>query len=210
MNLRVDLILESEQRSANALNTRSLTRIVSVAVPVLVVAIVVGNLMRVRHLERQVQRMEAIWADLHPKQESAKARQGHMIANRGRLAEAELWQSTRLTLPPFFDALRDTVPATMQLTELHWTEEFAVADRRGTMRGHLVILAGKADGASAKDDVERLTWTLMHEAPFSNVVANAFVPPGEFKADSAPDAPESRRQFRIRCELNPVAFVAEN
>lgn len=209
MNLRVDLILESEQRSGNVLNPRSLTRVMSIAVPVLVVAIVVGNVMRVRHLERQVQRMEAIWADLHPKQESAKARQGHMIANRGRLAEVELWQSTRLTLSPIFDALRDTVPTTMQLVELHWTEEFAVADRRGTMRGHRLVIAGKADGISAKDDVERLTWTLMNEAPFSNVVANAFVPPGEFKADSAPGAPESRRQFRIRCEMDPIAFVAE-
>lgn len=206
MNLRVDLILEHEQRSATWLDARSLTRIATFAVPALLLLFVGINMLRIQNLKREVRRMEARWAGLHPQQQAAISLQGLTKENLARLDELELWDSTRATLYPLLDALRRFVPKSVQLTEMHLTEEFAVVERQGTMRTYRLVLVGKADGPTAKDDVETLTHVLRNAPPFGDHVVSATVPPGAFHADRSPGAPETRRDFRIHVDFRGVPF----
>lgn len=210
MNLRVDLILESEQRSGNVLSAKSVTRAAAIGVPSLIALFVIVSLLRMRELTSEKSRLENQWRQAASRQEQAKDHDHQIKVNKGRLAELESWRRTRLNFPELLDALRLIVPRMIQLTDIRMTEEYRNVEHEGIMRVYTMSISGRADGARAKDHVESLTRDLRESHPFSNVVTQAIVPPNSFREDdtvvTTPGNPTTRRVFNIRVEFKAQPF----
>ena len=96
MNLRVDLILESEQRSASRINLKSLTRIVAIIVPVLIGLVVASVLFGLVKLNNDVKTANNYWEITQPKLERAKALAAQVQDNEAILKELKGWKKSHM------------------------------------------------------------------------------------------------------------------
>lgn len=206
MNLRVDLIYPTEQRSASKLNMRMVSRIGVFGVPAVLILIAVISLVRVQGLSREVRRWENRWRIAAPEKDGAIEFQSTMQQNTLWTREIESWSASRIDMAALLKNLRSNVPSMVQFTDLQIAEEFREIEDAGIIRQYWITLSGKADGPRAKDDVEDLTSAMNGHPAFTGLVANAEVPAGAFAQDDDPQAPPTRRVFQIKVEFKPRPF----
>ena len=199
MNLRVDLILESEQRSGSPVSGKGIVRIASLVVPTIIAFIVILGLLNVRAVSSTVKNREREWSRKKIQQEDAVTLRKAVVRNQAVWDEIESWRTTRTDVALLLAALQREVPASVQLVDLTFSDDFAFDEDKGVVRRLKLTINGLADGFKAKDAVEKLTRRLQTLPAFTNSIESAAVPPGAFAADRSPDAPKSRRVFRIEC-----------
>jgi len=200
MSLRIDLILESEQRSASLVNVKSVTRIAAIAGPLLLLLGIAWMVIRFMAVKNRERMREAEWRVAEPKYEEAMKLNAEMKTNREILKLVKGWRDSGLAWAGQLAALRDTTPAQIQLVYLKSTEDVRAADGK-TKRFLSLQLQGKAIGTNAQENVDGLRGSLAEAETFKPFLEKIDVV--EFKADTDKDADKHDRVFRIEGRYKP-------
>ena len=204
MSLQVNLILPGEQRSANPVSFRSLSRIGSIVGPTVVVLLLAIAALNWSALTNKVRIAETIWQELEPKKEAAISLRARYDRNQQVLKELNGWKASRVLWHRQLEGLRDLVPPSMQLLSLRVDQQIQVIEKSGPARTFTLTLSGRAEGPDAQSDVLALQTALLTRDPFAGLTRNANVP----AFDAAPEN-KAHRLFQIKAPYNPQPFQAD-
>ncbi len=205
MSLRIDFILDSEQRSGSLINPVFVLRLIGVLIPL--VAFFFGGMayLESRNLRNNLAGAEAEWRVAEPRYKAAQALQRDLANIRGIEAEINAWRNARHRWPVILGALREIVPPTIQLTQLQ-SEERLQLDGATPVRLFTLKIWGRARGVSPESDVELFRNSLLTHTGSVNMVRSAVIPRGSFGVDPAPDADRAHRVFQLHAPLYPMRF----
>lgn len=206
MNLRVDLILPSEQRSASLFNPRVAVRLAGILIPAGLLALLaygVGHMMLVKG---QLAAMEQQWSFVKPRKEEAIRLTQQLNANRAMRDELAGWRATHVDWHRQLAVVHRHVPSSVQLTSLNLSQVLQTTNNV-LARVFNLRIQGKAVGARADGDVDALKDGLRTDAALTNVHGRAEIT--MFAADASRDARPEDRVFQIDCRYEPRLFKSE-
>jgi len=173
MNLRVDLIFETEQRSASVVNLKGIIRIVSIVVPLIIIVIISVIATNMISLSNSLSALQAELNDKTPKKEAAINYRAEVGKNKQTLEELEGWRKSRVDWAEELRKIQSVIPADIQLTQLRIGH--AVDSTGGAAsRKFSLVMKGKALGDAAKTNVELLGEIEKNQA-FTNLLKDANV-----------------------------------
>ncbi len=205
MNLRIDLILESEQRSASVLSLKLMRRLALIAVPVLLGLIVVFSVLGTMRMGMRATDLETQWRILEPQRDAALERSRQVARHRAILHALESWPETKLTLHEQLAVIMAIVPETIQITQFNYVQTISHAGRDRARETNFLI-SGRARGSDATESrtiIERLEDLFRTTEPFATLVKSVTM---SGRADTSEDALETDRRFDIECEYHPRPF----
>jgi len=202
MNLRVDLILGSERRSASVVSLRSLLRIAAFAVPAAVLVLCVVMALNNASLGGRIRTIEGLLANLEPKKQKARELRQQRIANEAVLAELEAWSHARIDWHRQLPALAAGVPALIQFQRLKIAQDLTLLNARSPARVFTLEIEGSATGESASPDVEALRAHLQDDPFFE-----PFTEASEVTRYDQDPQDRDKRIFRIFCTYAPREFL---
>ncbi len=200
MNLRVNLFLPGEQRSATPLNPRTVLRVFAVAVPGAFLLLIVATVSDLVSLRSELNQVEARWRQIEPKKKQAEQEQADILANKDIAMEIEGWSSARFDWGSTLAALCADVPTNIQFIAFQVSQDMPLIDKKVPARVCRLQLAGRASGRSVEVEIEHLR----DRATKLPIVASARIT--QYGADTAPNANEFDRVFGIECVFKPQAF----
>jgi len=198
MNLRVDLILETEKRSASVVNAKGLVRIVSIVVPLIVLVIIGLVILGMVSLKNELKNRETEMAIAGPKRDAAIKFRAELGKNIQALEELEGWRKSRINWCEQLVNIRSVIPAKIQLTSLrimHGIEPPA--------RLYSIAMRGKAFDEHAKANVEMLG-DIKKNAAFSSLLKDSKV--ASYKRNNDPGVKNGEMLFEIEASYQPRTF----
>jgi hypothetical protein len=202
MNLRVDLILETEQRSASVVNAKGLIRIVSIVVPLIIVVIIGLVTSRMISLSNSLNALEAELKDKVPKKEAAIKYREEVGKNRQTLDELEGWRKSRVNWAEQLLNIQTLIPSEIQLTNLRINH--AIDTTAGNMvRNFSFTMKGKALGEAARTNVEMLGEIEKNPA-LTNAMKEATVV--NYSKNEDQGAPAGEMLFDVSGSYHPRTF----
>ena len=211
MNLRVDLILETEQRSASPVTVKAFLRIAYIVVPVLIAALIIIGVADSVSLNSRLKMKDAEWKDASPKKEEAIKLREQLTENMGVLQELESWNKARIDWSLLFLAIHKNynrnMASTVQFTSVKTSVSVGTVELTGRSKskesGRLFTLAaeGRSLGATAEKDVTSFKDFFLSDAAFSNQLEASEVTRFDPDIDN-----KSNRVFRIECKFAPRLF----
>lgn len=201
MNLRVDLILESEQRSASVVSLKFVIRLVAIVVPTILALLIVWAVSSFISIKKQVRNAEEAWKDTEPRQTAVQELRAKANVNLAMLQELEGWKKTHVDWNLHLQAVQRLFPKDLQLSSLTLTHVIQSTPKDGLSRQFVIVLKGTAFGSGADQNVQRLRRSIQKSAPFTNILEEAEVK--QFEAD-----PQNRnnRLFQVECRYQPRLF----
>jgi len=200
MNLQVDLLIDSERRSASALNLKALLRIAAMTIPVLLLLTVGTTVVRLMLLNNELSMLENQWESVAPKQKEATRMRVRFVANQDMRKELEGWGEAR---PEWHAALVDiqrVIPASIRLEMLNINQDMPLIDGKTAARAFRMFMRGKATGRTS----ERVIPDLRESLEALDYVTSARVT--RFGADTSAGAHGFDRVFQIDCVFEPKRF----
>jgi len=156
MNMRVDLILESEQRSASVVNLKSVIRISSVSLPVILLVIVASIAVNMITLNSELKMLEGEVQAIGSKEKTAETLIKGFAVNREIMNELEGWRKSHIDWYEQLLAMQKEVPSEIQLSAMRISHEFDLIDKKIPVRAFTVALEGNTTGERAELNVHRL------------------------------------------------------
>lgn len=202
MNLSINLIAESERRSASAVNPAFLLRAAAIGIPALIVAALASAYVSVKTMERDLVSQEDALARLKPSLEAVARIRKQATQFRAMVGMIESWQATRLEWHEQLALIRETVPLTVQLTRIRVDDFSQMLDGKPA-RGYAVQIQGKTGGLRAESNVQTFRENLALAESLTPFVDTAEIPPGTFVQDPAPTAQKTDRLFEMRVTYKP-------
>jgi len=204
MNLRVDLILESEQRSGSLLNKKFLLRAVAIVVPLAVLLLIFKEAGRALRLNGELTALTQQWKVIEPKQQQALRFMETYRWNLEIQKELEGWRKSRLDWHTQLVGLMRETPRNIQLQSLRVDQALQMVDNKTPARKFTLALKGKAVGVDAETAVKLLERRLREAPPFAGITTNVQVT--QFGADPSKDAKKEDRIFEISCAYRDLKF----
>jgi len=204
MNLRVDLILESEQRSGSLVSLKALGRIAAFLLPALLILAVFSAFRNMKEVTDELAELEAQWAEVKPKQIEVLNLNEEFLANRRTRKELEGWRHSRVDWHEQVVGLMREVPGTIQLTRMRINQALQLIDEQVPARVFSLSLEGTAVGEEAEENVQILKRQLQRATPFEGVIEQVEVT--RFAKDTAKSAHKDDRTFRVECKFAPREF----
>jgi hypothetical protein len=204
MNLRVDLILPTEQRSASPLSPKSLLRIVLIVVPAALVLYLISQFLVVKQLDRDLRDLRLSFETAKPQQERARQLMTEFEAHRRIETELQGWRNSRIAWHEQLTGVLQEVPAGIQLEQLNISQRMALNEEQHGMRTFLLTMRGKAVGDTAEADVRRLESEFSDGPVFGQLTERVEVP--QYGADMSSDASRNDRVFQMTCEYKARAI----
>jgi hypothetical protein len=212
MNLRVDLILETEQRSASVINAKSLTRIGVIVGPAILGLIVAAAVVDHLTLNSRLNTVREQLADEEPRLNDAGLVEKELKGNNEILTEVTGWSKSRMELAPILEDVQKLVPPEIQLVDLTINQSCFVTNSAGgkvLARAYRMVLRGKAlsdDAKKTEDLVLKLRKDLATAPSLAKNVDDKDVVVSNFGASPDVDAPKNLRLFDITCGLKARKF----
>jgi Tfp pilus assembly protein PilN len=207
MSLRINLILDSERRSASPIQPQTLVRmgiVVLALIPVLIgLALFTGH----RRFRMELDRTRTEWTQAKPRYEEALRIKQDLARQQSLMKEISGYRATRIAWSEQLEGLRDVVPQVVQLTELHVSQQL-LQSNGVPARAFELRLTGRAAGQQAEVSVRFLRDALAAREPFTPAVDtnSVSVPPGAFRQDPARGASKLDRVFEIVARYQPRRF----
>jgi hypothetical protein len=201
MNLRVDLILPSEQRSASLLNPRTLSRIGTVVGPIILALVIAWVVVGILALQRQAAQAEALWKQTEPKMQEATRLFKESQGNRAILDEFVGWSNARVPWHEHLLALQQGIAKDLQLDSLRVSHSMQLVDGKQPARVYKLTMTGTGLGTTAQGNVQDIRRLLSDDEAFGDSMQTVDVP--RYGAD-----PENknRRIFEVECEYRARDF----
>jgi hypothetical protein len=209
MSLRVDLILDSEQRSGSLLSPKSLVRIASIVGPAILLVLVAAFVMQMFQLNSKVALLEGQWEDVGGQQQTAENLRGQLLENREMLDEIGGWRESHIDWHEQLSGLIRVVPPEIELRKLRIGQQLDVLEKNMPARTFSMTLNGRAVGAGAEGAVEALKLSLQTAPAFATNVAEDGVSVPSYGADVSAGAGKHDRVFTIVSKYTPRKFDGE-
>ncbi len=197
MNLRVDLILPTEQRSGNPVSVKSLGRMASIIVPLIIVGVVAKVAWSGIQEERDFKTLKQDLELTKPVHAHAVELMETFKVNREVKNELTYWASTRLSWNEQIVGLIQIVPTNVQLKSLRASEKLTLINDKMPARQITLSMVGRAANANAEESVKFLIEQLENTPPFGSGIISNVVMDG--RADVSPGAAPTDRTFEIKC-----------
>jgi Tfp pilus assembly protein PilN len=204
MNLRVDLILDAERRSASVVSLKSLLRILCFVGPALVVLLVGWFVWNLYDQKNALRRMQDELDSKKPRQEYAAALRGQVNTALDVANEVAGWKQARAQWHENLAALRKTVPPEVQLMSLTVNHEVQPTEQtRVPARNYTLVLGGQAFGNAADAALDSFDRNLKGlgvgptNAPMFTKVDLRGQPVKGSRCD---------RKFEVNCAFPPLEF----
>lgn len=201
--MHINLILESEARSASVIPLKLLVRLVLGAVFALMLLGVFSLYTSYTSAQQEFLRAQDEWKKTMPRYEAAIERRTELSRKNGVLKEIAGWRASRIEWHRQLDGLRDVVPATVQLTELRVSQMVLSGSDNVAARAFEMRLAGRSPAVAAEESVSQLRQSLLTAPVFTGRVEAVNLPPGAFR--QAP-AGRSDRIFELVCKYGQRRF----
>lgn len=199
MNLRVDLILESEQRSASVVNLKSILRIASICVPVILVVFILSAVVKMMALKSEFNMLEGQMENAVAKQEAAAKLREELATNLNVLNELEGWRNSHIDWHKQLLGLQKEVPKEIQLSALKLSQTLDLIESGVAARVFTMVLEGNAVGEDAEYNVYRLKRRLENTQLFSSIIEEDGVKVAKYASNPEKGAHKTDRIFRIEC-----------
>lgn len=218
MNFRVDLIQDTERRSASVISAKFLIRLAAILVPVIIVLSMTGLVLGMLKIQAVRDDMEQQWVDQEPKQKAAQALHAEVASNQQVLDEIEGWKKASLMWRDQLVELQKLVPKTIQLNDLRMTgriEGYSENPREPNKPPHRFyalrfngIMFGDINIDNAENnDVKKMVEDIQASPVFSNVVKSAKVDRFDRpEAAAGGSQPLNYLVFEISCDYKPRKF----
>ena len=95
------------------------------------------------------------------------------------------------------------IPPSVQLTEMHVTQELLLTSNNIPSRVFELRLIGRTGAVRSEENVSELQSVLAGQPPFDVLIETAGIPPGSFRQDPVS---KSDRVFEIVCKYRPKLF----
>jgi hypothetical protein len=204
MNFRVDLILAEEQRSASVLNPKSITRIVSIAIPTAIGLFIAKFALGVVLLGAAAKDEETKWSVVEPKAQRAAQVRDALRANLDIVSELSGWRETHIDWHKQLAAFQTAVPTNIQLT-MFSVQQSLLSDPSPS-RSFQIALAGRSTADPTGVRVVELESAFTTVPLLKASVKSARVVEGSFLPDPSPQARKDDRLFRIECTYSERVF----
>lgn len=199
--MHINLILETEQRSASLVPPHVVLRMAVGTVGAGIVLFLVSFYTSYHSLESEVNTTVDEWRRTEPKYKAALQLRTDLAILNDKYKEITGWRDTRLAWSDQLEALAAVVPAPVQLTELLVSHDLFVISNIPA-RVYEMRLTGRTGAAGSEANVGDFAAAL-REPPFDVWVDSAQIPPGRFRQDTAV---KTDRIFEIVCKFKPRRF----
>jgi hypothetical protein len=205
MNLRVDLILPTEQRSASVVSIKSLVRITVIIIPVVLFIIIALAVMNMMRYKSELNGLDAQWKDAEPKKAAAAALRTDLAANIALRSKLTGWTSSRINWQEQLKGIQKEIPAELriQLSRLGISSGTSL-DNKIPARGAALTIQGTAFGENAEQNVQNLKQALLKSPVLAGCVEQVDVT--RFEASTSLGASKSDRLFQIDVKYKPRKF----
>lgn len=203
MNLRVDLILQTEQRSASVISVKSILRISIIIVPVILLLVFASSFLSNSKLVRDLHKLEVEWRSVEPQRADALRLLDAFKVNSDIKKELDGFKNSNISWNKQLTGLMREAPREIQIQKLRITHTLQLVDDIPA-RTFVLTLNGKAVGPKAADNVQLLLDRINRSESFELAVENAIIPEGSFTAVSTgTTVHEYDRNFQIDCKYKP-------
>lgn len=204
MNLSINLIEESEKRHGGSLSLLFFLRTLMIAVPAIILLFVAHALITLNMNRAELTRIEELIAAKKPQLTLSAEIMKQQRVYRDMLVQLNGWKSMRLNCGQALEALRQTVPLEVQLTDMTLSRTLSATNKTPVTRFSL-LLKGKT-GGTPEAHLTRFRLNLLREPTLANTLADVVVPEGAFVEDTSPGAHPMDRRFELNCTFNPREF----
>ncbi|MCE9614996.1 MAG: hypothetical protein K8T26_12010 [Lentisphaerae bacterium] len=203
MNLRVDLILDTEKRSGSLVTSKGALRILSVVVPVILLGILAGQFLIVSQLNQELTGIKLTYDSALPQQEKAKALIAEFQTHRDLQAEFTGWSHSRMAWSEQLQGVMTVVPTNIHLQELTSAQTLQLTNDKPA-RLFTLTMRGTAVSSEAEQSVKSLESRLITAPAFTSLTASVTVP--VYGANTEPGANRDERVFQIVCQYAQRVF----
>jgi hypothetical protein len=204
MNLSINLIEDSEKRHAGPLPLLFMFRSLVLAVPVIIVLFVAHTVVTLNMNQAELIRTEEKIADKKTQKTISSEIRKQKSIYEAMLSQLNGWKAMRMECGPTLEALRQTVPLEVQLTDMSLYRTQATTNKTPVAR-HTLLLKGKT-GGTPEAHLTRFRLNLLRENGLTNTLADVAVPEGAFAEDTSPGALPMDRRFELNCRFSPREF----
>lgn len=204
MNLRVDLIVEAEQRSARFFSVKTISRIAALIVPLFFGSLVLTEISKSFQLRDELSDIETDWDITKRRSDKAEELSQNFQVNRMIQSELKGWRNTHVDWHDQLTGILRHVPAEVQLTNLRISQLLQLMDERVPARIFTMTMKGRSVGASSEENVQHLEQRLRESEPFAALMKEVTV--SSYGADLTEDADKDDRIFDIRCSYMEREF----
>lgn len=206
MNLRVDLILDSERRSASIFSLKALTRMGSIVLPVLILFVIGIVFLKTSQAKREIKKLTEQWEVAEPRREEAGRIAAEYHANRAVLAELQGWRSSHIDWHAQLLGIMRETPPSLKFRSLSVRQAIQLTDQGKPSRLFTLSIAGFARGEQSEANVEGFRRRMGSAPAFAGAVQEATIPAGKFGKDNSRGASKFDRVFEIRCAYTGRPF----
>ena len=201
--MHINLILETEQRSASPVTFKSLLKIAGGTVIVMLILWLVSVYSAYHELQANVKQAENEWMITEPKYIAAQQLRTELAQKNTKFKEIQSWKTTQIDWGYQLDRLQTITPSMIQLTELHISQDILVTSNNMPARVFTLRLAGKTNAERSEINVGEYQQALFKQPPFNDFVETVNIPAGAFRQDPMT---KTDRVFEIVCKYNPRPF----
>jgi hypothetical protein len=201
--MRVNLMLESELRSASPVSFTMFVRMVAGTGVVLFILLLASLFTSYRALQNNVRYAGESWAQTEPKYIAALQLRSNLTLRAVTLKEIQGWRKTRIAWGGQLESLQTVIPPLVQLTELRVTQDLLVTTNNIAARVFELRLVGRTGALRSEANVSELREALASQPPFDTILESANIPAGSFRQDPVN---KTDRVFEIVCKYLPKPF----
>lgn len=206
MNLRVELILDTERRSASLINVKTVIRISAIVVPLLIAAIAAMMAMDYMSVKQKRDILKSQREDQKPTEEKATTLNTQLGQNLALLKEIEGWQNARTSWSVLLLDLQKSAPDKIHFDTLTVQHALTLEAGKSLVRTYGMSLKGVAGGSNPEQDVRQMKEDVRLAASYTNLLDS--VP--EIKRfeplASHTDETKHHRAFTLDLKLKPRKF----
>lgn len=206
MNLQINFIRPSEQRSASMVSLKFLGTIAAVAVPTAMLLWIGWTYMGYLEARSRLAGLEEEQAQSKHQQQEAQSLKKKYDRQRALNDELMGWSRSRVPWNEVLDGMWAGVPDTMQWRSLKMDAKISWPKDGELVREHVFVLSGRCQGPNAEGQVSDLWRSWVSNAPMSNWIQEAKVT--SFTDDKTPGAAKEDRLFQIDASCYPGRFHA--
>ena len=205
MNLRVDLILEHEQRSASPVSLTFIVRLMAITLLSILVLVSLFFFKRMQDAASEFRGLNDNISSIKFKYDAHLSLKSKLTLQRGILAECQSWENGHVEWFGVLAAFERLVPMTVQLRDVK-IERLNSTVNKKPVRLVTIHIKGKAVGDNAAQDIDKLRQDILKAPEFVKVIKEVVIPPGSFKMDPDPKASRTDRLFELVCRYLPMNY----
>ncbi|MFC1496932.1 hypothetical protein ACFLS1_00475 [Verrucomicrobiota bacterium] len=203
MNLKVDLILETEQRSGSVINLKIIIRVISFLIPAVLGVIVLFAVINSMQKKNELNTLENKMSIAEPKQKIATKLRNQLTTNLDIMKELEGWRSSHIDWHQQLINIQREVPLKIQFESFDIKQVLQLADNRTPSRCFTLTIKGLAKGNDAENNIQHLSDNMANSAAFTPLTEDVNV---WGSRDNRKGADKTDRIFRIDCIYKPRKF----